>query len=437
MSVKLPLKIALVGCGRVADKHLKAFNYLAKNNRKHGKRAELIALVDPIPQARERIISGYKLAKNIKTAKSNTGSAGENVRQYTDKNPLQDVNKNPVQYVDKNSGQYVDKNTGQYVDKNAGQYIDKNTGQYICDYIKQFDSLEELFAASFNDSTRKPDIVAITTPSGQHYAQAKLALENDCHVFIEKPIAMQLEHAQELQFLAEQKNKKIIIGHIFRYFPVIGLVAQDIAQGLFGKPLYGSVSVRWGHDQAYYDQAAWRGTREHDGGAIMNQSIHALDLMRWLLGEPELISAKGAISTQIHQIESEDLGFGIFELADDRWLMLEGTTNTEPTRPEASFFVRLTEGDIKAGISSGKISFSVLDSNGKQLKRRYIKREIIQRIKTEGFSYLLQMGNPHTAIYIDLIDSILYDRQPLADVVSGIKSLELVQALYQDAGVEL
>lgn len=386
MSNKLPLKIALVGCGRVAEKHLKAFNYLAKTNRKHGKRVELIAVVDPFPQARERILSGYKFKKNETAIRQNTNVVGKN-----------------------------------------------NVGQHI----KQFDFIEELFATNLNDNNRKPDIVAITTPSGQHYAQAKLALENDCHVFIEKPIAMQLEHAQELQILAEQINKKIVIGHIYRYFPVIGLVAQDIAMGMFGKPLYGTVSVRWGHDQAYYDQAAWRGTREHDGGAIMNQSIHALDLMHWLLGAPELISAKGAISTQIHQMESEDLGFGIFELADDCWLMLEGTTNTEPTRPEASFFVRLTKGDIKAGISSGKISFSVFDPNGKQLKKRYIKREIAQRIKIEGFSYLLQMGNPHTAIYIDLIDSILYDKQPLADVVSGIKSLELVLALYQDAGVEL
>ncbi|HHU52745.1 MAG TPA: Gfo/Idh/MocA family oxidoreductase [Clostridiaceae bacterium] len=366
MNNRMPLKIALAGCGRVADKHLKALNYLTNNNKKHGQRAELIALIDPVPQARQRILSGYGFSR---------------------------------------------------------------------DNIQEYDCLEDMFETNVNDSHMKPDIVAITTPSSQHYTQAKQALENDCHVFIEKPIAMQLEHAQELRLLAEQNYKKIVVGHIYRYFPVIGLVAQDIAQGMFGKPLYGTVSVRWGHDQTYYDQATWRGTREHDGGAIMNQSIHALDLMHWLLGEPELISAKGAISTQIHRIESEDLGFGIFEFADDRWLMLEGTTNTEPARPEASFFVRLTQGDVKAGISSGRISFSVFDSNGKQLKNRYIRREIFRRIKTEGFSYLLQMGNPHTAIYIDLIDSISNDRQPLADVVSGINSLKLVLALYQDAGV--
>lgn len=134
MSNKLPLKIALVGCGRVAEKHLKAFNYLAKTNRKHGKRVELIAVVDPFPQARERILSGYKFKKNETAIRQNTNVVGKN-----------------------------------------------NVGQHI----KQFDFIEELFATNLNDNNRKPDIVAITTPSGQHYAQAKLALENDCHVFIE------------------------------------------------------------------------------------------------------------------------------------------------------------------------------------------------------------------------------------------------------------
>ena len=86
MSNKVPLKIALGGCGRVADKHLKAFNYLAKNNKKHGKRAELIALIDPFPQARERILSGYKFVKNKTTEKCNNDPTGgkmpDNIKCY-------------------------------------------------------------------------------------------------------------------------------------------------------------------------------------------------------------------------------------------------------------------------------------------------------------------------------------------------------------------
>lgn len=365
MSNRLPLKIALVGCGRVAEKHLQAINYLTKKNKNRVKRVELTALVDPFAEARQRILEKYK-------------------------------NRNQVNF---------------------------------------FDSLEQMFSSLANDKN-KPDLVAITTPSSQHYKQAKLALENDCHLFIEKPIALKLDHATEILNLAENKNKKIAVGHIFRYFPVIGLVAADLAEGIFGKPLYGNVSVRWGHDQAYYDQASWRGTREHDGGSIMNQSIHALDLMHWLLGEPELLSAKGSLSTQIHQIESEDLGFGIFEFADDRWLSVEGTTNTDPNRPEASFFLRYTKGEIRAGILAGKISFSILDQNGQQLRLKYLKRDIFQRIKQEGFSYLFQISNPHTGIYVDLINAISSDQKPLADGLSGLKALEMVLALYEDAGVD-
>lgn len=362
MNKQVPFKIALIGCGRVADKHLKAINYLAKNNRKHGKRVELSALVDPYTEARSRVLGQYKFSNRV----------------------------------------------------------------------YQFKTIDDLF-----NSDNKADIVAITTPSSQHYLQAKLSLENDCHVFIEKPMTLQLKHAQEIQNLALSKNKKIVLGHIFRYYPLVGLVIEDIAKGYFGKPLYGNICVRWGHDQAYYDQAAWRGTREHDGGVIMNQSIHALDLMHWFLGEPALVAAKGSISTQIHQMEAEDLGFGIFEFEDDRWLAVEGTTNTDPKRPEASFFLRCSKGEIRAGTLAGKLSFSTIDQSNRQLRGKYLREEIKQRIKKEGYSFLFQMANPHTGIYLDLIESILHDKQTLANGESGIKSLEMVLALYKDAGVDV
>ncbi|HZJ68644.1 MAG TPA: Gfo/Idh/MocA family oxidoreductase, partial [Candidatus Eisenbacteria bacterium] len=235
--------------------------------------------------------------------------------------------------------------------------------------------------------------------------------------------------------LAEENQCKIAIGHIYRYFPVIGLLVKELEKGRFGRPLYGNVQVRWGHDQAYYDQAAWRGSRELDGGSIMNQSIHAMDLMHWLLGEPELLRAKGAVTTQIHDIESEDLGFGIFEFSDDRWFVLEGTTNTDPARPEASFFLRCSKGEIRAGILNSKLQFSVRDDQAKEVKNRYIWQEIKERISKEGLSYLLEMGNPHTGIYIDLIESILADKEPLANGSSGLQALEMVLALYEDAGV--
>ena len=215
MQEKQIFRIAIVGCGRVALKHIKALNFLYKKNKDHDYKVELIALVDPVDKS---------------------------------------------------------------VSKIASNYIGNNE-------IKRFASLENMYAAIHMGKMCKPDIVAITSPSGMHYSQAKLVLSNRSHTLIEKPITLVKREAEELLVLAEENQCKIAIGHIYRYFPVIGLLVKELEKGRFGRPLYGNVQVRWGHDQAYYDQAAWRGSRELDGGSIMNQSIHAMDLMHWLLGE--------------------------------------------------------------------------------------------------------------------------------------------------------
>ena len=353
------LKVAIVGCGRVALKHLKAINYFNKSRKNTDFILELIALVDPLEAAKNNIAKHYK--------------GNNQIAFYTD--------------------------------------------------------LLELFA------NEKIDILAITTPSGLHYQQAKTGLSNGSHLLIEKPITMNAKEAEELLELATTKQLKIAVGHIYRYFPIMAQLYADLQKGKFGKPLFGNVQVRWGHDQAYYDQAAWRGTREHDGGAIMNQSIHAMDLMHMLLGEPQLISVKGAVTTQIHEMESEDLGFGIFELDDNIWFVLEGTTNTDPSRPEASFFVKYLEGEIRASLLAGKISFSVIDANGKEQRTSYLINEIKETVVKNGFSYLKQLANPHTGIYLDLATSIVKDTEILADGKSGLTALQMVLALYEDAGV--
>lgn len=359
-------KIALVGCGRVAQKHLKAINYLNRPSRKRAFRISLSHLVDPNREAAEVLADAY------------TGV----------EKPL------------------------------------------ICR------SLDQVFGQSSDptlasDSGSGPDLVAITTPSGLHFQQAKLALDKDCHVLVEKPICLKLAEADKLVSLAENRGKKIVVGHIYRYFPILNDLVRDLRSGLFGKPLYGVVQVRWGHDQAYYNQADWRGSWELDGGAVMNQSIHGLDLVHWLLGEPDLISARGCLARQSHAIEAEDLGLGIFEFADNIWLNLEGTTNTDPNLHEASFFVRYTGGEIRARLLGKEISLSIRDKAGRELKYAYLWRYLRKVVRKQGFSYLGQLFNPHTGIYLDLAESILEDRHPLAPGQCGRTSLDMVLALYR------
>ncbi len=362
------LKIALIGCGVVSRKHLKAIRYYSRKRKNADFRLSLSALIDPNQKAAEGLLADYSLS-------------------------------------------------------------DSETP------VRIFPATDIFYAAVREGTIEKPDIVAITTPSGLHYEQVLEALRNDCHVFVEKPITLCLKQAKELLELASTKHLKIAVGHIYRYFPVVSLLERELSAGQFGKALYGNVVIRWGHDQAYYDSAAWRGTRNMDGGAIMNQSIHGLDLMHWLLGTPEFRSAKGSVTRQLHEMEAEDLGFGIFEFADNIWLSLEGTTNTNPKRQEASFFVKYEKAEIRASIINKKISFSIRDQAGNELKNKYFRRYFTALIRECGLSYLKQIGNPHSAIYFDLTQAILYDEIPLADGQSGFRALQLVTALYQNAGV--
>lgn len=347
-----PLRCVLVGCGRVAQKHMRALRY-------HAASLELAGLVDSRPQAARDLLEKH-------------GFRGRQVPVFT--------------------------------------------------------SLAKALL-------EKPDLVAITTPSGSHYELARQALLAGAHLLVEKPLTLSLAQADELLELAARKGQKIAVGHIYRYFPLVQALEADLRRGVFGRVLYGDVKVRWGHDQAYYDAAAWRGSWQEDGGVLMNQSIHALDLMTWLLGG-NVQKAAGLIERQLHKMEAEDLGLAVFQLDNKAYCLLEGTTNTAPDRPEASFSVFCSAGEIRAGLYKGRPSIKVLDRKGKKLTGRYMRRFLGQVWQEGRLKALLEIGNPHTAIYTDLIRAVRQDTTPLADGWSGRQALAAILAVYAAAAKE-
>lgn len=278
----------------------------------------------------------------------------------------------------------------------------------------------------------KPDLTAITTPSGSHYDLARAALEAGSHIIVEKPLTLSLDQADELLALAEKNNRKIAVGHIYRFFPLVQLIQEQLQKQRWGRILYGDVKVRWGHDQAYYDQARWRGTWQHDGGALMNQSIHALDLMLWLLGE-RITTACGLIDRQSHNMEAEDLGLAAFRLENGIYCTLEGTTNTDPRRQEASFFICCEKAEIRAGIMAGRPKIEIRDREGKKLTGELFRKYITGLLREHGFSGLKQLKNPHSFLYRDMIRAIFSQATPLADGVTGRQALEAVLAVYKSA----
>lgn len=347
------LRYALIGCGVVAAKHLKAALY-------HKKDLEICALVDSSQDAMTNLL----LRSNLRT------KPGAIIKQY----------------------------------ENAAEMLKQE----------------------------RPELTAITTPSGSHFNLAKAALLADSHVIVEKPLTLSLQEADELLELAKRKNLKIAVGHIYRFFPLVQLIQKQLREERWGRILYGDVKVRWGHDQAYYDQAGWRGTWQADGGALMNQSIHALDLMLWLLGG-NITAACGWIDQLSHQMEAEDFGLGMFRLDNGVYCSLEGTTSTDPGRQEASFYICCEQGEIRAGIMSGKPKIEIFNRQGKKQTTEIAARYLAGLVRAQGLSSILQMKNPHSFLYKDMIEAIKQNRTPLASGECGRQALEAVLAVYKAA----
>ena len=175
------------------------------------------------------------------------------------------------------------------------------------------------------------DLVAICTPSGHHAEQALAALDAGKGVVIEKPIALMLEDGERVVRTARDRKLFLSVISQRRTEDAVRSLYSALADGRLGQPVLGEALVRWSRDQRYYDSADWRGTRAMDGGVLMNQAIHAIDLLCWLLGPVESVS--GATATLVRQIEAEDAACASLRFASGALGAITATTAIAPGLP--------------------------------------------------------------------------------------------------------
>ncbi len=283
-------------------------------------------------------------------------------------------------------------------------------------------------------SQKSFDLTVIATPPKTHANIGMKAIRSGSHLVVEKPLTLDLEEAKSLLQAGEEEKKAIAIGFKYRYIPGVLELKNLIQSGTLGNIVYGTVVTRWGHDQAYYDQAGWFGTWEAEGGALLNQSVHALDLMAWLM-EAKPVGATAVLARQCHAMEAADFVSGILHLEGNRYLLLEGTTNTDPDHHEASFFLRCEKGTVRASFSSGKKQLEIVTDDGRKLGGKLMWGAVKARVRCEGISVLRQIGNPYTFLYRDMIDVILKGGEPIAPGEAGLDSL-LQAFLILQAGKE-
>jgi UDP-N-acetyl-2-amino-2-deoxyglucuronate dehydrogenase len=148
------------------------------------------------------------------------------------------------------------------------------------------------------------DAVTIASPSGLHPSQALAALRSGRHVIVEKPIALRVADADEIVVEARERGLTVATISQRRFEPVVRALHAAVAAGALGRISLVIAEGLYQRPQSYYDSAAWRGTRELDGGVLMNQAIHMVDLLRWIGGP--VASVSGHVATLGHVMEAED-----------------------------------------------------------------------------------------------------------------------------------
>ena len=273
--------------------------------------------------------------------------------------------------------------------------------------------------------TEQPQLVAIATPSGSHADIAVSCIEAGCHVIIEKPIALSLSDADRILAAQKRMGVKVCANHQNRFNAAVQQTRNAYLAGRFGKLLYASASIHWMRDASYYGSDDWRGTWAQDGGVLMNQCIHAIDLLRWMLGD-SLTTVVGMTDNLRHPyIEAEDTGLAILRAANGSYGIIDGTVNTFGGDYDETLTLFGEKGFVKiGGTCVNRIeAWRFADGSDTQSEVQKTSEEIVPNV----------YGFGHRSLYADMLEAIRDDRAPYVDAEAGKRALETVLAIYRSA----
>ena len=279
---------------------------------------------------------------------------------------------------------------------------------------------------SYEEMLRHADcsVVSVCTPSGLHSVQGALAARADKHVITEKPMAITLGQADELVRACDDASVFLFVVKQNRLNPPIQLLRRAVDKGRFGRIYLANTTVRWQRPQEYYDAAPWRGTWEFDGGAIMNQASHYVDLIQWLVGPVESVMAKTA--TQARRIEAEDSGVALLKFRSGALGVIEVNVLTYPRNLEGSITILGEKGSVKiGGTAVNRVEnwlFADYDDDDK----------LVDSANTNPPNVY---GYGHEGYYRNVLAVLRGEAQPQTDGRAGRKSLELILGIYESAKI--
>jgi UDP-N-acetyl-2-amino-2-deoxyglucuronate dehydrogenase len=266
------------------------------------------------------------------------------------------------------------------------------------------------------------EVVILTTPSGLHAGQAVEVAKSGRHVMTEKPMATRWRDGVRMVKACDDANVRLFVVKQNRRNSTLQLLKQAVDQKRFGKIYSVALNVFWSRPQEYYDSAKWRGTWEFDGGAFMNQASHYIDLLDWIIGPVESVMAYTA--TLARNIEVEDSG-----VATVRWRSgALGTVNvsmlTYPKNMEGSITVLGEKGTVRiGGVAVNEIQKWEFEDS----------RPEDATVEQSSYQTTSVYGLGHPLYYDNVIKTLRGIADPETDGREGLKSLEILIAMYLSA----
>jgi UDP-N-acetyl-2-amino-2-deoxyglucuronate dehydrogenase len=268
----------------------------------------------------------------------------------------------------------------------------------------------------------RPDIVVLATPSGLHARQAIEAAEAGCHVITEKPMATRWEDGRRMVKVFDRAGLRLFVVKQNRRNATLQLLKRAMEKRRFGRIYMVEVNVFWTRPQEYYDSERWRGKWEFDGGALMNQASHYVDLLDWIVGPVESVQAY--IGTLARDIEVEDTGVVGIRWRSGALGSLNVTMLTYPKNMEGSITILGEDGTARiGGVAANEIQrwdFSVPDPDD-------------ELVKSASYTTSSVYGNGHALYYENVVDVLRGRCEPDTDGREGLRSLELLTAMYISA----
>lgn len=294
----------------------------------------------------------------------------------------------------------------------------------VCDINQQrakelSEKYETKYHKNMHDLARDKDIDAITilTPSGYHAENTIELAKYGKPIIVEKPMAMTVDECKNMIEECDKYGTKLYVVKQNRFNKPIVKLKEAIENDAFGKIVLATVRVRWSRDQSYYNQDQWRGTKKLDGGVLSNQAIHHIDMLQWMMGSVDEVTAYS--TTALVEIEAEDTAVCILKFKNGALGVIEATTGARPKDLEGSISVMGEKGTaIVGGFAMNKIETWNLPGYETSLDDL-----------SENPPNVYGFG--HKKYYEHVVNSFKKSSPYLIDGLAGMKSVELLEAIYK------